>query len=267
MSGSVHMAVYADLQKKIPAEITEECCVSALSHPPNDWSEVSDWLSEGQFDACMMELKEIPFGKDGLTIAALVRMDLPQYFLVINREKVFPECDLRLAPGSVVGVTSAYVKSQVEYLNPMLQCRILSDTPISGENDFAVCDAYVVSVLSTEQIAVPQADVFPIHKTEIWPETGAGVWALVTHRENQTAFRTLRKRHDFSISDVTNPARDLCLKASEKGVTDIQAYCQTDALGHYHLYAIRYDGQVQRHRISQSTHDLLTERMLSALNF
>lgn len=266
MPQSIKVVCHQNIRQDIYSKLKEEYSVTAVDHQLNDWSEVSSLLNEGDFDACLMELKNIPFDKGYLKIAALISIDVPQYYLVANKTKVCRECDLKLASGSVVGVPSDYVSRQVGYLNPSLSCVIMPELDGMIPDDFATCDAFVVSSQNMEGKDMAQCDVFSIHKTEIWPETGAGVLALVTHIENRVAFRSLRQRHERTISDVTNPVRSLCRMAREKGVRQVEAYCQKDASGHYHLYAARFDGQLQRHRISQSTHDMLAERMLSAMN-
>jgi porphobilinogen deaminase len=266
MPESIKVACHHNIRQDVYAKLKEEYTLTALSHPLSDWSEVSSLLNDGDYDACLMELKNIPYDKGYLKIAALISIDVPQYYLVVNKEKVCRDCDLKLASGSVVGVPSEYVSRQIGYLNPSLSCMIIPELDGMSPYDVTACDAFVISSQYMEGADMAQSDIFPIHRTEIWPETGAGILALVTHSENRSAFRSLRLRHERSISDVTNPARLLCRMALERGVKEVEAYCQTDSSGHYHLYAARFDGQLQRHRISQSTHDLLPERMLSALN-
>ncbi len=226
----------------------------------NDWKNIETCLNNENIDACIVELRHVPYSNKNKTkIAALIYQNTIQYQLGIKKEKVSMGNDLRLADGASMAVSSLYMKAQVGYLNDKIKC-------VVGSNDsFSAYDSFIVETDLLHLFPHEKYDFFPIHATEIWPETGKGIYALVVFQEKIEVFKTLRQLHKFDISDISQPCRQLKMMAQEKGLDNIEAYCSKDAQGNYHFYAIRYDDKIIRHRISESTNALLAEKMLNVL--
>lgn len=266
MQSPIKIGFYNETRKLKSIDLSEDFSWIESSSKLDQWNEVLKCFQNDLFDACVVELKIIPYDKKFISIAALIQSETSHYNLVIKNEKVCNDCDMRLMKGSSVGVMTPYVKSQVEFLNGSLQCSVVPVEEYKNKNIIEAYDAWVVGAEFLSLFDTQKMRIFPVHPTEIWPETGSGVWALVTPAESKDVFKKLRTLHQFSISDVHNPSRKLCQLAQLKGVSDVQAFCQRDSAGNYHMYAARYDENFQRHRISQSTHDQLAERMSAALN-
>ncbi len=239
-----------------------------LNKDLNNWENVLTSLNNEEIDACVVELINIPFDdKNNVKIAALFHKDQNQYQLVITKGKVALGRDMRLADGATVGVMTHYVKSQVRYLNEKLDCTVINNSDFLRPEFINSYDAFVVESADLHFFSMDNFEAFPIHLTEIWPKVGKGIWALVTLQEKIEFFKELRHFHNFDISDITQPARQLKKWTQEKGIDMVEAYCSKDIQGNYHFHATRFDDNFIRHRISESTNALLAEKMMNALNF
>lgn len=236
-----------------PAEHTG-ITLTALSHDQR----MSALLS-GDIDASICWLRSLPTKQpEALTIGALtIRVD-PGYGLYINPSAIDTGQLLGLKHGAKVYCPSKLLEIQLSALRPDLSLVVA----------YTQADALALSVEDLPELeGLEGYSTKSLSAKEFIPEPGLGVIAWQCLSQDTKVLQTLRRIHCSEIASLTNVERGLerMFEGESKGT--IGAYCERDALGNYHAFALRsWNGDLKQARVSSATNAGLAVSLFQRLS-
>jgi hydroxymethylbilane synthase len=235
--------------------------------------ELEDALLNADIDLAVHSMKDLPTSQpEGLKIAALSYRDLPEDWLIIRKESIDKEEDLRLKKAPVIGTSSARRKAQVLNIRPDAQIKdIRGNVPTRLEKlrkgDF---DAILLAGAGLNRLKLDLSDflVLKFSPKEFVPAPAQGVLALQIRAEDKILHQTLRQLHKTETQDCTNIERKV-LQLFQGGChLPLGVYCEKDKQGNYHVWAAMaeaWDAPLKKVQFSSSTKVNLAERIFKAL--
>jgi hydroxymethylbilane synthase len=235
--------------------------------------ELEDALLKGDIDLAVHSMKDLPTSQpEGLRIAALSYRDLPEDWLILRKDAIDNEEDLRLKKSPIVGTSSARRKAQLLNIRPDAQIKdIRGNVPTRLEKlrkgDF---DAILLAAAGLNRLKLDLSDflVLKFSPKEFVPAPAQGVLALQIRVEDKILFKTLRVLHKTETQDCTNVERKV-LQLFQGGChLPLGVYCEKDKLGNYHVWAAMaeaWNSPLKKVQMSSSTRANLAERVFTEL--
>lgn len=235
--------------------------------------ELEDALLKGDIDLAVHSMKDLPTSQpEGLRIAALSYRDLPEDWLILRKDAIDNDEDLRLKKSPIVGTSSARRKAQLLNIRPDAQIKdIRGNVPTRLEKlrkgDF---DAILLAAAGLNRLKLDLSDflVLKFSPKEFVPAPAQGVLALQIRVEDKILFKTLRVLHKTETQDCTNVERKV-LQLFQGGChLPLGVYCEKDKLGNYHVWAAMaeaWNSPLKKVQMSSSTRANLAERVFTEL--
>jgi len=235
--------------------------------------EIEDALLRGEVDMAVHSMKDLPtHHPEGLTITAVSYRDLPNDWLVIRSGSEDENQLFQFREGATVGTSSARRKSQIRDFRPDITIKDIRgnvDTRLRKlrEGQF---DAIIIAGAGLRRLEIDLAEfkVIKFNPKEFIPAPAQGVLAYQTLEEDLATRRLLKKIHHPEISAITNVERKVLHLLNGGCQMPLGVYCEKDDQGNYHVWAAlagSWQSELQRVRLSSSTHYQLAEQVLAAL--
>jgi len=236
--------------------------------------EIEDALLRGDVDMAVHSMKDMPTNSpEGLVITAVSYREDPADWLLIRKESVDTNLDLKLKKNAIVGTSSARRKAQMLDFRDDIELRdIRGNVPTRIEKlrqgDF---DAVLLAGAGVQRLELDVSDleVLKFNVREFVPAPAQGVLAFQTCVGDKDTRRILKKIHHSDVAKCTNIERKVLNLLDGGCQLPMGAYCERDADGNYHLWVAKakaWDGEVKRVRLSSSTSFELPETAIKKLN-
>jgi hydroxymethylbilane synthase len=229
--------------------------------------ELLNSLLSGEVNICPAGLKDMPTTlPEGITLAALSARDDARQCLVLPRF-IAEKADLTTLKGLKIGVCTESNGRQLEHLFPEVTTEVHNMMPLEGIEAMrnGTFDGGIMTIVTTNVLAMRDDEwlIRPFNPREFVPEAGQGVACLLAATDDVTTRRLLKTVHNPNVALATNVERTLKKMFND---TNINAYCERDKMGNYHLNAAALvNGQLQKVRLSRSTTIGLAESAKAAL--
>jgi hydroxymethylbilane synthase len=205
----------------------------------------------------------------GVAIAALCERIQVGMELVRRRESTDNGEVLNLKKNATVWVDNLNYKTQLLDFNPNIKVNCFRYEPLeaiaemrAGNLDACLMSKVIVIGLN---VGDTEFELTYFSPKELIPMPAQGVKAFLVASNDTETKQILKKMHNPNTAFVTNVERRLKQLFEDKDT--VAAYCEIDKEGIYHLWAAicKPNGQLQRVRLSQSTHYELAERAYEQL--
>lgn len=248
--------------------IENETVVFPVSAP----AAIEHALLRGAIDLSVHAMSELPtsLAERALVITAVSRRFTPSDLLLTRKESYSDSTMLKLAADARVGVSTPRQKAQLSALRPDL--RITETTgnaaslmPALQAADF---DALILPAVDVSLTNFPDLLTLELPAREYVPAPAQGVIVWVCNRDDFNCRSLLKKIHHPEVSACTNVERRvLQLLESEHNPAALGVYCEQDAAGNYHAFAVCETNKgLRRARLSSSTRIGLAEKLVQQLN-
>ncbi len=236
--------------------------------------EIEDALLRGDIDMAVHSMKDMPTSQpEGLVITAVSYREDPSDWLLIRKESMDGNMDLRLKEGAIVGTSSARRKAQMLNFRSDIGLQdIRGNVPTrieklrNGDFDAILLAGAGVTRL---QLDVSDLEVIKFNVKEFVPAPAQGVLAFQTCKGDKATRRILQKIHHSDVAEVTNIERKVLQLLDGGCQLPMGAYCEKDTMGNFHLWvasADAWDGELKKVRLSSSTSFELAENAIKKLN-
>ncbi|MBK6903385.1 MAG: hypothetical protein IPH04_11405 [Saprospirales bacterium] len=244
-------------------------CLPRL-YPPD---ELHAALLSGEIECSARALHELPATpREGIVNAALIDRAEPAAMLIMPAEKQSNGI-FRLPKEAVVYVAHPALGAQLGDFRPDLRLYPLAGSFLQWESLLreAQADALLLNPLEASLFLREKSEDFfrlALNPREICPQPGLGAIVLQTLSDDLPTRRLLQSVHRPELSARTNVERKLLRLLGGELQTPLGAFCERDAMGHYHLfaaYAGGESGRLRRVRQSSSTTSDLADLAFAAL--
>lgn len=215
---------------------------------PLDADQLQGALLRGEVGCLARPLHETPVNPpEGIAHAALIeRMDAAYTLLI--RPEIQTNALFRLPRGAVVQVAHPAIRAQLRDFRPDLRL-----IPADGD-----AEARVLPSAEAAQFHAGSGDLvrLALNPREICPLPGEGAIVLQICAGDLATRRLLQSVHRPELSALTNVERKLQRLMGGDPQLALGAFCERDAMGHYHLWASFSAGEgtpLKRLRLSSST--------------
>lgn len=236
--------------------------------------EIEDALIHGEVDLAVHSMKDLPTQKvEGLKVAAVSYRENPSDWLLVRKDRLQDDQTLRLPKGAVVGTSSARRKAQLLHFRPDLQLEDLRGnvpTRIQKLRD-GQYDAIMLAAAGLTRLELDLSDLECVNLSprEFVPAPAQGVLALQIRSEDRSLYNLIQKLHHPKVARCTNIERRV-LQLCEGGChLPLGVYCELDAMGNYHVWAIKsdtWDAPLKRVQLSSATRAGLAEKVFELLS-
>ena len=223
-------------------------------HPDMD-----EALARGTVQVTVHALPSLPVETPEIfAIAALSGRNHPADLLVIRPEALDPARFLQLRSGAGIALSSETRQLQLLEIRPDLKFQKAAGDPqdLLRQLHAGRLDAFV---LAADPAGRPTPDlgglpVVELQVREFAPTPAQGVIACRTHRDDLPTRRILKQIHHPDVSACTNVERGLLQLLNPDTRPTLGAYCERDAGGNFHAFAVcLLQGVLRRAFLSQST--------------
>ncbi|MFZ1704230.1 MAG: hypothetical protein WAT79_07775 [Saprospiraceae bacterium] len=235
-----------------------------------NWEEA---LLTSRMDAVCLPLNHIspniPFD---FNIFAIHSRKIPQKIILCKDACFDPAQDLKLKECCRIGVPDVLSSIQVKHLNSTISPIIHDAVDVSrfytNSDEF---DAILVNESEiTENKNHEEYHYINLHQSEFLEEVGADKIAWVCHRESREVKKHVYDAfHDTSLVPMSNVERSISRHFNAQKNIVLKTFIYMDSRNFYHLKASLIDiekGTYHEHKISQSTHFQLAEKMITVLD-
>ncbi|MBK8626877.1 MAG: hypothetical protein IPN86_15320 [Saprospiraceae bacterium] len=258
----------AEKIKLMLIELGNEVQIVNLSNNEDPSTIISSALINQNVSVIVYPLSKVPINKtDEIVIAGLSERTLPGECVIIHKDVLDLNADLKLQPASKILVSDLYQKQQLSKLRPDLNIIMgidnMEEWLIKLENK--LIDGIVISQLRANILSsiLTEYEIVRLHPLEMIPQPGSGVFAYLVHAENMAIRKACQTIHQKATADVTNVERKV---QQLSGPTATQAYCYKDKVGYYHLIVGRSNDHYQTVRLSQSTSAGLADKIIQSFH-
>jgi hydroxymethylbilane synthase len=188
--------------------------------------------------------------------------------LIIRKESFDAKQALRFKQNAVIGTSSARRKAQMLHFRPDIEIKdIRGNVPTRlqklREEQF---DAILLAGagITRLEIDLSEFEVIKFNPKEFVPAPAQGVLALQIRAEDQPLSKLLRKLHHPEVAECTNVERKLLQLFDGGCQLPFGAYCERDAQGVFHAWAVKadsWDGDIKRVQYSASTKAGMAEKL------
>lgn len=192
--------------------------------------------------------------------------------LRVMEQQYAPSEDLKILPGTLVGVPDEVSGLQLTYLNPVIQIKVIDGTILNNPDLWSEQEIQAGLVLFSDSEGPKDNKnliTVPLHPGEFLRSPGSGKIVFAAHRESipvsKFIFDTI---HTAGLTAITNNERKIAKHFADRSHLIIKTYCRKDERNYYHLKAGLIDLQQKKyfqHTMSQSTHFKLAEKMIDVL--
>lgn len=250
------------------AGIESEWVVFSVNAP----REMKHALLGGAIDLSVHSMTDLPTSQSGgVVITAVSRRFRPSDLLLVRKASCNDTALLKLMPDARVSVLASKQKAQLAAFRPDLHIETVSGGSASlfMRLQSADYDALILPAADVDQLGLKHPDILALElpPQEFVPNPGQGVIAWVCNRDDLNSRQLLKKIHHTEVSACTNIERRVLQHIEpEKGPSALGVFCQQDAAGNYHAFAVcETKGELRRARLSSSTRLGLAEKLVQAL--
>jgi hypothetical protein len=233
-----------------------------------------DMLIANAIDVLCMPLQNAPFTfAESCPFFALMEMPVTLKTMFCHTTVFRPAEDLRLAPGTVIHVDSVATGIQLQSLNPEIEFQVVSQELMHNssaweENNIQaiLVDHYDWEIIETSE----HYHSYNLHPDEFAEKAGHGYMVFASHRESLRIMKTIHAYfHDFHVSSYTNVERMIAKHFEVFPDLVLKVRCRKDNKNFFHCKAVLIHpekGEFVQHKISQSTHFKLADKMIQVLS-
>ncbi len=235
--------------------------------------EIETALLAGEVDLAVHSMKDLPTAPPkGLKLAALSYREDPSDWLIIRKASFAPQQMLRFKQGAIIGTSSARRKAQMLHFRSDIEIKdIRGNVPTrlqklrEGQFDAILLAAAGITRL---EIDLSEFEVIRFNPKEFIPAPAQGVLALQIREEDRPLAKLLRQLHHAEVAACTNVERRLLQLFDGGCQLPFGAYCERDAQGMYHAWAVKADswnGALRHAQYSSSTKAGMAEKLFELL--
>ncbi len=206
---------------------------------------------------------------DGICIAALSKREDCRDVLLIAKNAIAEDEELRLKKCAIIGVSSLIKRLQIIHLKPDAIVKEFNEgiNSCQYKMDSGEYDAIIVSkdVLLKTKIDVIDAVAIDFHPAEFVPAPGQGVHGYMCRKDDIETRKLLLKLHHSDVAESTNVERKVMKLMKAGHHQQLGVHCQKDKNGYFHVhaaYAINVDEPLIKVSKSQSTVFNLAEEVV-----
>lgn len=229
-------------------------------------------LLAGTIDLSVHALPELPTSQtEGLVITAVSQRFRPSDLLLARKEYYSDSAFLKLSPEARVGVLASRQKAQLAAFRPDLSIEVVAGGAsfLFAALQSADFDALILPASAVDHLELKHPDILALElpPREFMPAPAQGVLAWVCNRDDHNCRSMLKKIHHTEVSACTNVERRVLQHVEAgHGSTSLGVYCEQDAAGNYHAFAVcEAAGELRRARLSSSTRLGMVEKLVQQL--
>ena len=235
--------------------------------------EIEEALIDMKIDVAVHSMKDMPTDNpEELVITAISDRANPADWMLIKKDAVDFDKDLKLKANAIVGSSSSRRKGQILGFRPDLQLIDLRGNVPTRVNKLRTekYDAIILAAAGLERLELDLSEftIIKFNPREFIPAPAQGVMAYQTRKDNIAARRILKNIHHSSTAERTNVERKVLNMMDGSCHLPIGVYCERDEGGHYHVWASYgedWQKPMKRVQISQSTSHQMAERIVEQL--
>jgi hypothetical protein len=244
-----------------------------LTYIPLEKSQLFSALENDEVDVVAINLEHAPYlVPQNCRYVALLENKQNNPFLSVLENQYAASEDLKMLPGTVVGVPDEISGYQLMYLNADINFKV-TDTTILHDPDVWSENGIQAALYLPPANNLPKNNLslmtVHLHPGEFLITPGTGKMVFAVHRESMAVSRFIFDTfHTPGLPAVSNTERKIALHFAGRDHLIIKTYCRKDERNYFHLKAGMIDLQQKKyfqHTMSQSTHFKLAEKMTDVL--
>jgi hypothetical protein len=240
---------------------------------PLEKSQLFSALENDEVDVVVTNLEHAPYlVPQNCRYIGLLENKHNNPFLLVPENQYAASEDLKMLPGTVVGVPDEISGYQLNYLNVDINFKVTDNTTLHNPDlwsDNGIQAALYLSPANNQTKEPLPFMTVPLHPGEFLRTSGTGKIVFAVHRESLAVSRFIFDTfHTPGLPAISNTERKIALHFNGRDHLIIKTYCRKDERNNFHLKAGIIDLRQKKyfqHTMSQSTHFKLAEKMTDVL--
>lgn len=235
--------------------------------------EIEEALLKEEIDFAVHSMKDLSTEMPpGLVITAISERAAPNDILVFKPTSKGNNV-IKIKEDATIGTSSVRRKVQIRELLPSsttIDIRGNVPTRIQKLKDNPELDGIILAKAGIDRLEIDLTglETFTFHTSEFVPAPAQGVLAFQARSTDIETRKALHILHSRSTLETIKVERTILRDIGGGCQTPVGIYCEKDRANHYHChiaYAKDMDHELQRARLSQSTHANLPENLLKMI--
>lgn len=240
---------------------------------PLEKSQLFSALENDEVDVVVTNLEHAPYlVPQNCRYIGLLENKHNNPFLLVPENQYAASEDLKMLPGTVVGVPDEISGYQLNYLNVDINFKVTDNTTLHNPDlwsDNGIQAALYLSPANNQTKEHIPFMTVPLHPGEFLRTPGTGKIVFAVHRESLAVSRFIFDTfHTPGLPAVSNTERKIASHFAGRDHLIIKTYCRKDERNFFHIKAGMIDLKQKKyfqHSMSQSTHFKMAEKMTDVL--